>query len=533
MIKRRISNSRRLWFGAMLYAAVVFSTAIIQAQSKIPVPGDPITIDSGKVAGMLLDSGVHAYLGIPFAAPPVGELRWHAPMPVKPWTEVYDASYTRAVCGQRQGGGGNSGNQSEDCLYLNIWLPPSAKAGARLPVMVWIHGGGFAGGSPSIPQYSGAEMAKKGIVYVGISYRVNVLGFLVLPELTKESGRNASGNWGMLDQVQALQWVQRNIAAFGGDPSNVTLIGESAGSESIHLLQASTLAKGLFQKASGWSGAITPPGNQMVQTLREAEAAGLKFQEALKVNNLAELRAVPWDKVIAAIGDLRVRRPVLDGFFLPALPVDIFKAGKQNDVPIYVSSTAKDKGGSDEFYEVKTLFDLQTIAKCAFAEYAEEFFKLFPASNDAEAVKQAQAVVAGNGFGITNRDWARTHSLTGKQPAYLAQFARVSPRPPGARGQFSVGAAHASDIPYWLGTYVYQTQNKWTDWDKELSAKMMDTLIAFAKTGNPSTDAVKIPRYDPKNEQRIVFGEATIWIEKMNTAQLEFLRAHPTSGSQQ
>jgi para-nitrobenzyl esterase len=529
-MKRGISNVGWFGLGAIVCVAAALSMRVVRAEN--PIPGDPIIMESGKVAGTVLDSGIHAYLGIPFAAPPVGALRWHAPMPVKPWAEVYDASFTRASCPQRQGGGGGSRTLSEDCLYLNIWTPPSAKAGAKLPVMVWIHGGGFSGGSPSIAEYSGAEMAKKGILYVGISYRTNVLGFLVLPELTKESGRNAAGNWGMLDQVQALQWVRRNIAAFGGDPSNVTLIGESAGSESIHLLQASPLAKGLFQKVSGWSGAITPPGNQMVQTLRTAEAEGLRFQQALNVNSLAELRAVPWEKVVAAIGTYRVRRPTLDNNFLPELPVDIFKAGRQNDVPIYVSSTAFDKGGSEEFWEVKTLFDLQTIAKCAFADYANEFFKLFPASNDTEAVKQAQAVIAGNGFGISNRDWVRDHARTGKQPAYLAQFARVSPRLAGRTGQHSKGAAHASDIPYWLGTYVTSPQVKWTDWDKELSAKMVDTLIAFAKTGNPSTDAVRIPRYDPKNEQRVIFGDK-IWVEKMNTGQLEFLRAHPTSGSQQ
>jgi para-nitrobenzyl esterase len=532
MARMKMSYSRWLRFGVMACVATFWSARAPWAQSKNPILGDPIAIDSGKVAGTLLDSGIHAYLGIPFAAPPVGELRWHAPMPVKPWTEVYDASFTRAACAQRQGGGGNARTLSEDCLYLNIWTPPGAEAGARLPVMVWIHGGGFASGSPSSAGYSGAEMAKKGVLYVGISYRLNVLGFLVHPELTKESGRDAAGNWGMLDQVQALQWIQRNIASFGGDPSNVTLIGESAGSESVHLLHASPLARGLFHKASGWSGAITPPGNQMVQTLREAEVEGLRFQEALQAKSLAELRAIPWEKVVDAIGTWRVRRPVLDGYFLPALPIDIFRAGKQNDIPIYVSSTAFDKGGSDEWWEVKTLFDLQTIAKCAFADYAGEFFKLFPASNDAEAVKQAEAVIAGNGFGISNRDWARGHVRTGKQPAYLAQFARVSPRLAGASGAHTKGAAHASDIPYWLGTYVTSPQVKWTEWDKELSAKMMDTLIAFAKTGNPNTTAVKIPRYDPKNEQRIIFGD-TIWIEKMNTAQLEFLRAHPTSGSQQ
>ncbi len=514
----------------LIVACLLALVGTAHAGLMVPIAGDPVSIDSGKVAGTVLESGVHAYLGIPFAAPPVGEWRWRAPQPVKPWNGIFNADSVRLSCaGAAQG---NPEPMGEDCLNLNVWAPTTAKTGVKLPVVVWIHGGGFRGGSPNIAMYSGVPFANKGLNYVGISYRLGVLGFLAHPELTTEAGQSAPGNWGMLDQIAALKWIQRNIAVFGGDPTNVTLIGESAGSESIHLLQASPLAKGLFARVSGWSGAITPPGNQMVPTLSEAETQGLKFQAALRVNSLAELRALPWDRLIAAVGDLRVRRPVLDGYFLPQLPMDIFKAGKQNDVPIYVSSTAKDKGGSDEFYEVKTLMDLQVLAKQAFADQADEFFKLFPASNDAEAVKQAQVVVAGNGFGISNRDWARQQTLSGKQPAYLAQFARVSPYPPGATGRFTIGAAHSTDIVYWLGTQDSQPTFRWTAWDRELSANMMDTLIAFAKTGNPATDAAKVPRYDPRNEQRIVYGDK-IWIEKLDTAQLEFLRAHPTSGSQQ
>jgi para-nitrobenzyl esterase len=473
---------------------------------------------------------VHAYLGVPFAAPPVGELRWRAPQPVKAWAGVFNADSLRTSCAGP--GQGNTEFRGEDCLNLNIWEPATAKVGAKIPVVVWIHGGGFQGGSPNIAMYSGEPFAKKGLIYVGISYRLGVFGFLSHPELTKEAGQGAPGNWGMLDQVAALKWIQRNIAAFGGDPANVTIMGESAGSESVHLLQASPMTKGLYAKATGWSGAITPPGNQNVPTLSEAEALGMKIQEALHARNLAEMRAIPWDRVLAAVTEPRQRRPVLDGVLLPQLPVDIFRAGKQNDVPTYVSSTAKDKGGSDEFYEVKTLFDLQTLAKQAFADQSEEFFRLFPASSDAEAVKQAQVVVAGNGFGIANRDWARQQALSGKQPAYLAQFARVSPYPPGATGRFTIGAAHSTDIVYWLGTQDTQPRFGWTAWDRELSATMMDSLIAFAKTGNPSTATVRIPRYDPRTEQRVVFGDK-IWVENLSTAQLEFLRAHPTSGSQQ
>jgi para-nitrobenzyl esterase len=251
------------------------------------------------------------------------------------------------------------------------------------------------------------------------------------------------------------------------------------------------------------------------------------------------MRAIAWDRVLAATEQAFVsqggspQRPIVDGYALPDLPVNLFKAGKQNDVAIYVSSTAKDLGSSPQFFEVKTLAELQKLAKEAFGDYTDEFFKLFPASNDAEAVKQAQAVVAGNGFGIANRDWARAQALTGKQPSYLAQFARVQPFAPDVKwisfNPAAAGAAHASDIQYWLGTYgIHSDTRNWTAWDRELSDKMQDTLVAFAKTGNPSTIAVQIPRYDPNDEQRIVFGDK-IWVEKLSTAQLEFLRAHPTA----
>ena len=531
MVVDTLHRSHRLHrFIAVAGIAALLSLGAARAGVMNPIPGDPVTIDTGKVAGTVLESGVHAYLGIPYAAPPVGNLRWHAPQPVKPWGGVFNAETMGKACAGA--GQGNNEPRGEDCLNVNVWAPAAARAGARLPVLVWIHGGGFQGGSPNIAQYSGEPFAKKGLIYVGIAYRLGVLGFMSHPELTREAGQSAPGNWGMLDQVAALKWVQKNIAAFGGDPANVTLIGESAGSESIHILQASPMSKGLYARVSGWSGAITPPGNQMVPTLREAEQLGLKIQSALHVNSLAEMRAVAWDKVFEAVTEPRQRRPVLDGYFLPALPVDIFKAGMQNDVPVYVSSTAKDKGGSDEFYEVQTLLDLQTLAKQAFADQSDEFFRLFPASSDAEAVAQAQKVVGANGFGISNRDWARQQALSGKQPAYLAQFARVSPYPPGATGRFTIGAAHSTDIVYWLGTQDTQPRFRWTAWDRELSNDMMETLIAFAKTGNPATAAAKVPRYDPKNEQRVVFGDK-VWIEKLDTAQLEFLRAHPTSGSQQ
>lgn len=239
-MKRKGSIAR--WLGRGLLVCAIAATVVwtAAAESANPIPGNPIVTDKGKIAGTLLGSGIHAYYGIPFAAPPVGDLRWHAPVPAKPWTDVYRADTPRPACAQRgpanRPEGANARPSSEDCLYLNVWTPPTAKAGAKLPVIVYIHGGGFSGGSPSEPVYSGEELAKKGVVTVNLAYRLGIFGYLAHPELTKESGHNASGDWGSLDQIAGLQWIQRNIAKFGGDPANVTVMGHSAGSESVYQL---------------------------------------------------------------------------------------------------------------------------------------------------------------------------------------------------------------------------------------------------------------------------------------------------------
>ena len=248
------------------------------------------------------------------------------------------------------------------------------------------------------------------------------------------------------------------------------------------------------------------------------------------------MRAVAWDKMLPAAISLPggqgrlATRPVVDGYFLPDLPEKIFKAGKQNDVPLLTSSTQDDLGSATQFYDnVHTLADLKKYGNDAFGDSANEFFRLFPASNDEEARKVALMVSADTGFGVANRDWARDQVLTGKQPVYLAQWAHIPPRAPaGTPGMngFGIGPTHGTDIVYWLGTWVHETDKVWSDWDRELSDKMQDTLVAFAKTGNPNTNAVKIPRYDPKNERRVVFGDGTIYIDKLDTGQIEFLRAH-------
>jgi para-nitrobenzyl esterase len=270
---------------------------------------DPIKIAGGLVSGVQVSDGVRAYKGIPFAKPPVEDLRWRAPQPAEPWSNTLIADTYRAVCVQRDPLGGHSiftrlfltpiRPMSEDCLYLNVWT--AASVGEKRPVMVWIHGGGFLGGSSAGEIYDGTELAKKGVVLISFNYRVWKFGFLALPELSQESEHHVSGNYGLLDQIAALQWVKENIAAFGGDPDNVTIFGQSAGSVSVNFLMASPLAKGLFHRAIGQSGGAFAPavfGSPVLrseflgwlQSLPDAEAVGSKLMTALNATNLAEMR---------------------------------------------------------------------------------------------------------------------------------------------------------------------------------------------------------------------------------------------------
>ena len=267
-----------------LFAVVLCATL---AQVVQPIPADPVAVDSGRVSGKLLASGVKAYFGIPFAAPPVRDLRWRAPQAVAPWKGVYNADRMPAKCVQNVRDSDLNhyfGEEptSEDCLYLNIWAPPSAKPGQKLPVLVFIYGGGFVQGSSAMANYSGESLARKGIVYVSFNYRVGALGFMAHPELTAESPRRTSGNWGLLDQVAALQWVNRNIGQFGGDPGNVTILGQSAGSAAVSYLQSSPLARGLIHRAFGMSGSAVG-GRGRTASLADAERSGQRLQEQLKV----------------------------------------------------------------------------------------------------------------------------------------------------------------------------------------------------------------------------------------------------------
>ena len=510
-----------------------------------PIEGDPVRVDSGLISGTYLPSGVKAYFGIPFAAPPVRELRWKAPQPVKAWTGVYTANRMQAEC--PQGLRNNNINHyfgeeavSEDCLYMNIWAPARARRGARLPVVVWIYGGGFTGGSSGMAVYGGEPLAKKGVIYVNFNYRLGLFGFLAHPEATKESGHNASGNWGLLDQVAALQWVQHNIAQFGGDPGNVTIMGQSAGSMAVCDLQASPLARGLFQKAFGQSGA-TLNEQQGGESLAAAEAAGMKLQEALQASSLAGMREISNDKVIAAARAANVSaRPDVDGYFLPKTPAAIFAAHEQNDVPLVVGWTANDIGTATPIRSAKTLEEYRAAAARMYGAKAEEFLTLFPASNDEEARNQAELAGRFSGFGVDARTWARAQLADGKAPAYLFLYSHPHSYAPGVAiaglNQATAGAYHMSDTPFWLNTIdsfnLFRQTRAWTPYDRELAGMMSDIVVAFARTGIPATPAAKLIRYDARDEQITEFGDS-VKVVQIPGKGLDFLAetpALPTGG---
>lgn len=502
-----------------------------------PIPGDPVTIATGKVSGTLLSNGVKAYFGIPFAAPPIRQYRWREPQPVKPWAGVYTANKMAAECVQGLRNNNidhyfTDEDAAEDCLYLNIWEPGSAHPGQRLPVIVWIYGGGFTQGSASMPIYGGQNIAKKGVIYVAINYRVGIFGFMAHPEATRESGHSASGNWGLLDQVAGLKWVKRNIAAFGGDPGNITILGESAGSMAVNDLQASPLAKGLFQKAVGWSGASVAPSR--MPSLAEAEAGGLKLQAAMKAASLDEMRALSPDKVVAIAAAAGVRTgPIVDGYFLPRSPQAIFEAGEQNDVPIVVGSTTNDLGTDIPVAKAQTLAEFKAAAALMYGDKANAFLAAYPAASDSETKVQARWASTEAGLGLGNRDWARLQSTTGHQPAYMYRFDRQEPFVPGveiADNPQVRGVYHTTDIEYWLQNQdtlnmIHLTRN-WTAYDRQLSDKMSDILVNFAKSGQPMGQGVRLVKYNPAKEQRTVLGDK-IYVEDMNTKGMDFMTANP------
>jgi para-nitrobenzyl esterase len=437
-----------------------------------------VKTENGLVSGFK-SGNISIYKSIPFAAPPVGDLRWRAPQPVMNWTGVLKCEKFSASPMQR-----NPvpfmmwteefitppGNLSEDCLYLNIWSP-SKSPKDKLPVFVWIYGGGFSSGSAACAVYDGEEMSKKGIIFVSINYRVGVLGFLVHPDLNSESENNVSGNYGLLDQIAALKWINRNIEAFGGDPQKVTIAGQSAGSMSVCALVASPLTRGLFRGAIAQSGGIL--ADFMNRSFADAEKAGLSFMEKMKASNISDLRKKSAGELIAGGGNFS---PVSDGYVIPKDVFDAFRIGQFNDVAMIAGWVTGDGSLMGESKTTPEKFKEQAIEK--YGEKAEEYLKLFPGNTNEQVAASLKELNLMAFAAMPAYLWAGFS----KNKAYLYQFSHV----PADKPDFpNYGAFHTSEVPFALHT-LHLWKRPWREADYSVEETMNEYWVNFVKKGDPN-----------------------------------------------
>jgi para-nitrobenzyl esterase len=503
-----------------------------------------VQLESGSLAGdWNVDHSVCVFKGVPYARPPIGSLRWRPPQPLPRWSGTRLAFTFGPRCVQPNRSPHAVGYfgpepESEDCLYLNVWTTAPAR-GEKRPVMVWLHGGAFLVGSGSLPIFDGSRLAKRGAVVVTVNYRLGRLGFLAHPQLSAEQPYRASGNYGLLDQIAALRWVEANIAVLGGDPGRVTIFGQSAGSSSVSSLMASPLAKGLFHRAIGQSGgAFFAP---ILAPLDVAEAAGMAFARALGANTIEELRAKP-------IGEVQFRRPmengtlketydaadpkgidrttgwsVIDGYVHPDRVMDVFARGEQNDVPLLTGATA-DEGTTQP--AAASLAEFERRARAEYGSMADAFLARFPAKDDAEAILASRRAIGTRVFNWENWTWANMQVKTGRFPVYLYHFAHVPPKPsfPGRKGDLEreLGAFHTAEIPY-----VFQTLEArdwpWREVDRKMSELMARYWLNFATSGDPNDDDLPTwPRYAPQQPTTLFFDQGVRVNDVPDMATLQF-----------
>ena len=474
------------------------------------------------------DPSVRVFRGIPFAAPPVGDLRWKAPQAVRAWTGVRNADTwgTRCMQGPMWGPLMTRDTQmGEDCLYLNVWMT-ARNAKAKQPVLVMFHGGGFAAGSASEPRTDGEWFARRGIVVVEPNYRLAVFGFLAHPELTKESSGRGSGNYGMLDQAAALEWVRRNVAAFGGDPGNVTINGESAGSMSVSALMASPLTKHLVHKAIGQSGAFfaSPSRGLAEKTLAEKEEDGVKLATSVGAKSLAELRAKPADELLATVMKTGGwgYSPGIDGYFLTEKVADTHAAGKQSRIPLLAGWTSAEMGMAVAMDPKKpTAATFPDKLKEQFKEQAGAAASVYPAASDEQTLQSAADLASDLFIAYSTWKWIEVHGKTAGAPIYRYRFNRALPEPNGSN---RFGAAHASDIEYSFHTL----DSKKADWkaeDREAERTMAGYFANFVKTGDPNGAGLpRWPEFGQSHEVMQIDGVSKA-VPEQNRARYEFLDA--------
>ena len=491
----------------LLLASTGFFSSIAQSADNL---GTIVRTVNGTVRGKSEVSGVRSFKGIPFAAPPVRNLRWKEPRPVQNWQGIRNATQFEAKGMQTNIFGDmafRSKGMSEDCLYLNVWKP--AGKARKLPVLVYFYGGGFVAGDGSESRYDGESMATKGIIAITVNYRLGVFGFMAHPQLTKESPHHASGNYGLLDQLAALKWVHQNIAAFGGDPNRVTIAGESAGSVSVSAQMASPLSKNLIASAIGESGSLL--GTLPPTSLEKGEQTGLEFAKISGANSLAELRAIPAGDLLEAAAKFGLFRfsMTVDGYFFPKSPYQIYAAGEQAHIPLLA-------GWNSEETSFKGIMDNEELTKENFSkavqrlypEHFEEMLKLYNPLNNEDVAQVATELASDRFIGFSTWKWTDMQLKTGTKPVYRYLFSR--PRPamvaavgnviPGLAGgivkdttgkealktSLSRGAVHSAEIEYAMGNLAGNKVFNWTPDDYKVSKIMQEYFTNFIKKTNPN-----------------------------------------------
>jgi para-nitrobenzyl esterase len=475
---------------------------------------EPVSIDTGLVSGVI-NGEIVTYRGIPFAEPPVGDLRWKPPQIAKRWNGTLKADAYRPQCMQLGPPLPTMPEESssEDCLYLNLWAP-LPHAGSRRPVMVYLYGGGFRRGSASTPLYWGGELAKnKGVIVVNLAYRLGPLGFLVHPELTAESPHHVAGNYGLLDMIAGLEWVQRNIAAFGGDPANVTVFGQSAGAWAINKLMISPLARGLFNKAIAESGGDMGPARtaEGIAVLSDAEKSGVAFATSLGARSIAELRRMPADKITAApfsglpeIPHYDGSGAVLDGYVIPADTYALYTAGRQADIPLLIGYNDDEAANIAHPIEAAK-YVVNTRAH--YGAWADRFLELYPASSEAEAARSQTRLRSEESFGWHVWLWARVHARTSHSKVFFYHFVG----PP---------SFHGAELPY-VFAYVFARTSGWPGGAREMTQTVSTYWTNFAKTGDPN--GAGLPHWPVFNGE----GETTMYLGQTSAAgRLPDLREH-------
>lgn len=460
-----------------------------------------LEVKQGKLKGSY-DSGIHSFKGIPFAQPPVGELRWRAPQDPLPWEGVKEVNKFGPRAMQRaffDDMNFRSDGMSEDCLYLNVWTP-AQKGDEKLPVLVYFYGGGLFTGDGSEYRYDGESMARKGIISITVNYRLNVFGFLSHPQLSEETAYGGSGNYGFMDQWKALEWIHENIAVFGGDPEKITIAGESAGSVSVCALMASPVSKDLLAGAIGSSGSIM--GTLGAVEMKEGEKVGKQFQEKIGVNSLADLRALSAEDILAATAQMNpvAFAPTIDGYFFPTSVYKIFKAGEQAKIPLLLGWNSQE-GYYPSVFQGKepSLENYKAALEKMYPGKGQEAFQAYFARNE-EDVKQVASDLAGDNFtGYSTWKWGEMHAKSGQA---VFQYFYKHPRP--ALDENSPkGAVHSAEIEYAMGNLPTNKVYAWTDDDYQLSSIFQSYYFNFVYQGDPN--GLGLPIWPAKNKGEIPY----------------------------